>query len=204
MRIVEGLKKKGYGYKFPNGDWNLPFWVWIDFDLPPDADPEWQEHCPAPDPEGRPNCRTVRQAHVDTLEEAQAHLAAWTPERLKLLVAKPLLWWSISTAASLPGWLTKSGKAKWEHTLSNEGWIFAALENTDADWRQGITREWVYAMTFWETHGGMYAHRKWWGSGPAPEEAQKHYDRMTEVKAKLESPECPAPIQKWYKGIFEL
>jgi hypothetical protein len=204
MRIVKG-EKKGFGFVFPGGGtWSYQFQVWIDFDLPPDANPEWREHCPAPDPEGRPNCRTVRHSFASTLEEAQALITAWTPERLELLVSKPELWWSITTAVHSRGWMTKSGKAKWRRNYEKKGWIFAALANTDEDWQHGITREWIYAMTLWEVHGRTYDRLgKWWEPGPAPEEVQKHYAHMARVKEQLESPECPAPIQEWYKGMID-
>lgn len=202
MRILKG-KKKGFGYVFPNGnDWNYQYWVEVDFDLTGvDADPEWWDHS-SPDPE-RPNLRMVRHANFKTEEEAKAYLAAWTPELLKLFVSKPVLWWCFSTAVHSRGWMTKSGKAKWRRTYAKKGRQFAALNTTDADWRHGITHKWLYDMVLWETHGRSHEQGKWWEPGEAPQRVLDHYAKMAQVKARLESPECPAPLRKWYDGVRE-
>lgn len=200
MRILKG-EKKGFGYSFPNGNtWNRPFWVEVEFDLTGvDADPEWWDHG-SPDPE-QPNLRTVRHGNFKTEEEAKAYLAAWTPELLRLFVSKPVLWWCFSTAVHSRGWMTNSGKARWRRTNAKKGWQFAALNTTDADWRHGITHSWLYDMVMWETHGRSHERGKWWETHEAPKEVIEHYEKMKGVEARLESPECPLPIRKWYNGL---
>lgn len=200
MRILVG-EKAGFGYKFPNGNtWNYPYWVEVDFDLTGvDADPEWLGRSSL-DPE-RPNLRTIRHENFPTLEKSEAYLAAWTPELMERYVSKPKLWWCFSTAVHSRGWMTKAGKAKWRRTYAKKGWLFAALNTNDADWRHGITHSWLYDMVLWETHGQSYEQGKWWEPGEAPRRVVEHYEKMGRVKARLESPECPAPLRKWYDGM---
>ena len=200
MIILKG-KKRGYCYIFPGGGKAAKqYLVEIEFDLTGvDADPEWLDH-ESPDPK-QPNLRTVRHDNFKTEEEAKAYIAAWTPLLLHLFVSKPVLWWCFSTAVHSRGWMTKAGKAKWRRTNSKKGWLFAALNTCDNDWRHGITHEWLYTMTLWETHGRMYERGKWWEPGEAPKEVVEHYEKMKDVEARLESTECPAPIQKWYNGM---
>lgn len=201
MKIYKG-EKKDFFYEFPNGSkWNYPYYVEINYDLDADADLEWVEHTCNPDPE-KPRLRTVRNENVKTIEEAEALIAAWTPNRLKLLVSKPILWWCIDDAVYRRGWMTKSGRAKWRRIYFKNGWLFASLANSDEDWRHGLTRAWLFDMAMWQTHGRTHDRGKWWQPFDAPKEVEEHYSEMKKVKARLESPECPAPLRKWYEGML--
>ena len=205
MTICEGEKLNDYRYLFPSGcKLNYKYLVEIGLDLNSEADPEWFGSYSSSDFDS-PNFQIIITKNVETYEEAKKLHLLWTDERLRLWVSKPVLWWTLGTAPYNRGWMTPKGKAKWRRNYARYGWEIASQLNVDADWRHGITREWLFDVEMWQTHGRTYTKcKKWWEPDEAPKEVLDHYDKMGKVKARLESQECPDPIKKWYESMISI
>ena len=138
---------------------------------------------------------------VCSVEQAQAIIGRWTPERRRRFLTQEPAYWNVGDWVARRGWLTPRGRRKWVRacgSLYSE--TLAALSLVDSDFRHGITMDILSQLKIYALHGLECERAKAQG---------RDYAKAAEVEAAKEilcSPETPEPVralfQEYERMIF--
>lgn len=180
-------------WDFGFNTWPSPVFYKIEANHPDGPDgyrhPHWEEG------------HNLAAAFVSSVEDAEAKIKRWTPERRRrYLSQEPIFWTGYGDWIHKRGWMTPTGRKKYHRVYERDGYPFGGLALTDADFRHGITQERLYWVTYYRTCGQDMER------AAAKGRLRENHKETQEIKELLEACKdtCPVIYQEYlvYKNIF--
>jgi hypothetical protein len=197
FEIVEGDQIDPHKWDFGFNTWTMPVYCAVSSAHPDGPEgyrhSEWDRNKP------------IYQGFVESVDDAQRIVQAWTPDRRRRYLSQEPIYWSLWDWVYMRGWVTSNGRRKFRTVYDKHktrghccGGSIAALVLTDKDFRHGITLNLLYQLRLYNLYGEHYELCRLEGY----EFMRKPvFAQVAAAKAILSAPGVPKPVQDYFLDL---